>query len=87
MVFGHQPSNGMNVFLTAYVPTESFIPCKAEPDILIHPDAGNTCYKMVEVYVEDLAIGMKNPEAFQNILKAKYWFKLNDGSGPISFHL
>lgn len=41
---------------------------------------------MVAVYVDDLAIGMKNPEAFLQILIEKYKFKLK-GSGPIKFHL
>jgi hypothetical protein len=41
---------------------------------------------MVAVYVDDLAIGMKDPEAFLSILIDKYKFKLK-GSGPISFHL
>jgi hypothetical protein len=41
---------------------------------------------MIAVYVDDLAMGMEEPEAFREVLKMKYKFKLK-GSGPISFHL
>jgi hypothetical protein len=41
---------------------------------------------MVAVYVDDLALGMKDPEAFLSVLTTKYKFKLK-GSGPTSFHL
>jgi hypothetical protein len=41
---------------------------------------------MVAVYVDDLAIGMKDPEGFLKVLTNKYKFKLK-GSGPITFHL
>ena len=66
--------------------SEGFEPCKAEPDIWIRPSKDKSCYEMVAVYVDDLAIGMKDPEAFLSILIDKYKFKLK-GSGPISFHL
>ena len=65
---------------------EGFQPCKAEPDIWIRPSSDKSCYEMVAVYVDDLAIGMKDPEAFLSVLINKYKFKLK-GSGPISFHL
>lgn len=65
---------------------EGFQPCKAEPDLWIRPSHNRSCYEMVAVYVDDLAIGMKDPEAFLKILQAKYKFKLK-GSGPITFHL
>jgi hypothetical protein len=51
-----------------------------------HAKRNQTCYKMVAVYVDDLAIGMKDPEAFLSVLMTKYKFKLK-GLGPISFHL
>jgi hypothetical protein len=41
---------------------------------------------MLAVYVDDLAIGMKDPEVFLSVLTTKYKFKLK-GLGPISFHL
>ena len=61
-----------------------FFPCKAEPDIWMRKN-GDT-YEYVAVYVDDLAIGMKDPKAFITILEQKYKFKTK-GSGPISFHL
>jgi len=65
---------------------EGFMPCKAEPDIWIRPSEDKSCYEMIAVYVDDLAIGMKSPETFLTTLKEKYGFKLK-GSGPITFHL
>ena len=62
----------------------SFYPCKAEPDIWMRRN-GNV-YEYVAVYVDDLAIGMKNPKEFITILEQKYKFKTK-GSGPITFHL
>ena len=65
---------------------EGFAPCKTEPDVWIRPNKDRSCYEMVAVYVDDLAIGMEDPEVFLNVLMAKYKFKLK-GSGPIMFHL
>jgi Reverse transcriptase (RNA-dependent DNA polymerase) len=61
-----------------------FFPCKAEPDIWMRK-AGDV-YEYIAVYVDDLAIAMKNPQEFIDILEKKYKFKTK-GSGPISFHL
>jgi Reverse transcriptase (RNA-dependent DNA polymerase) len=38
------------------------------------------------VYVDDLAIAMKNPKELADILEKQLKFKLK-GTGPISFHL
>jgi hypothetical protein len=65
---------------------EGFQPFKAEPDIWIRSSSDQSCYEMIAVYVDDLALGMKNPEAFLKILGDKYKFKLK-GSGRIKFHL
>ena len=65
---------------------EGFSPCKTEPDVWIRPSKDQSCYEMVAVYVDDLAIGMKEPKVFLETLKSKYKFKLK-GSGPITFHL
>jgi Reverse transcriptase (RNA-dependent DNA polymerase) len=43
-------------------------------------------YEYVAVYVDDLAIAMKNPKEFVDILEKKHTFKTK-GTGPISFHL
>ena len=61
-----------------------FFPCKAEPDIWIRQN-GNL-YEYVAVYVDDLALAMKDPKEFTDLLATKYKFKLK-GTGPISFHL
>jgi hypothetical protein len=43
-------------------------------------------YEYVAVYVDDLAIAMKDPIEFVNILENVHQFKTN-GTGPVSFHL
>ena len=43
-------------------------------------------YEYVAVYVDDLAIAMKDCDAFISTLKDKYKFKLK-GTGTISYHL
>ena len=43
-------------------------------------------YEYLSVYVDDLAICMKDPKSFCNTLKQKYKLKLNQ-TGPISYHL
>jgi hypothetical protein len=61
-----------------------FFPCKAEPDIGMHKSE-NT-YEYIAVYVDDLAIAMKRPKAFVDVLEQTYKIKTN-GTGPITFHL
>jgi hypothetical protein len=61
-----------------------FSPCKAEPDIWMRQNGD--VYEYVAVYVDDLAIAMKNPQEFIDDLTTKFKFKLK-GTGPISFHL
>jgi hypothetical protein len=46
----------------------------------------NNQYKYIAVYVDDLAIAMKNPKEFTDVLENKHKFKLK-GTGPIAFHL
>ena len=43
-------------------------------------------YKYIAVYVDDLAIAMKDPNAFTEVLKSKYKFHMK-GTGPLEFHL
>ena len=63
-----------------------FTPCKAEPDIWLHRNEDNIC-EYVAVYVDNLAMVLKNPEAFlKQLQSAPHSFKLK-GSGPITFHL
>ena len=63
---------------------EGFTPSKAELDIWMR-DAGD-CYEYIATYVDDLALALKDPQAFVDILMNKYKFKLK-GTGEISFHL
>jgi hypothetical protein len=59
-------------------------PCKKEPDNWMRKS--ESTYENVTVYVDDLAIAMKNPTEFVDILEKKRKFKAK-GTGPISFHL
>ena len=61
-----------------------FFPCKAEPDIWMRRK--DNVYEYIAVYVDDLAIAMKDPKEFTDTLEKKHKFKLK-GTGPISFHL
>ena len=63
-----------------------FKPSKADPDVWMRPEPGGTCYEYIAVYVDDLAIAAKDPQAFCNELKKKYNFKL-EGVGPLEYHL
>ena len=63
-----------------------FLPCKAEPDIWMRPADDRSFYEYVAVYVDDLAIAMKNPESFTKQLEDVYKFKLK-GTGEITYHL
>ena len=61
-----------------------FFQCKIEPDIWMRPH-GNV-YEYIAVYVDDLALVMKNPKGFVALLEQKYKFKFK-GTGPIQYHL
>ena len=63
---------------------EGFHPCRAEPDIWLRKN-GST-YDYIAVYVDDLAIAMKDPQKIINTLEEKHKFNLK-GSGPLTFHL
>ena len=63
---------------------EGFQACRAEPDIWLRKN-GNI-YEYIAVYVGDLAIAMKDPAAFTEVLKMKHKFKMK-GTGPLKFHL
>jgi hypothetical protein len=43
-------------------------------------------YEYVGVYVDDMALGMRDPASFTSLVQKKYSFKLK-GTGPISYHL
>ena len=59
---------------------------KADPDVWMRPEPGGTCYEYIAVYVDDLAIAAKDPQAFCNELKKRYNLKLK-GVGPLEYHL
>ena len=63
-----------------------FKPSKADPDVWMRPEPGGTCYEYLAVYVDDLAIAAKDPQAFCNELKEKYNLKLK-GVGSLEYHL
>lgn len=65
---------------------EGFFPCKAEPDIWMRPTKDGSSYEYVGVYVDDLAMVMKDPKTFTDRLINIYKFKLK-GTGPLEFHL
>ena len=63
-----------------------FKPSKADPDVWMRPEPGGTCYEYIAVYVDDLAISAKDPQAFCNELKKRYNLKLK-GVGSLEYHL
>ena len=63
-----------------------FKPSKADPDVWMRPEPGGTCYEYIAVYVDDLAIAAKDPQAFCNELKKRHYLKLK-GVGPLEYHL
>ena len=61
-----------------------FTPCKADPDVWMKHCG--THYEYICVYVDDLAIAMKNPQEFINVLVNDCGYKLK-GVGPMEYHL
>ena len=62
-----------------------FSPCKAEPDIWMKRNGDH--WEYVAVYVDDMAIAMKDPDSLTQALSSSpYNFKLK-GTGPVTFHL
>ena len=64
----------------------SFKPSQVDPDVWTRPEPGGTCYEYIAVYVDDLAIAAKDPQAFCNELRKRYNLKLK-GAGPLEYHL
>ena len=63
-----------------------FKPSRADPDMWMKSSKDGSHYEYIAVYVDDLAIWMKDPNSFCDRLKEKYKLKLK-GVGPISYHL
>ena len=53
-----------------------FKPSKADPDIWMKSSKDGSHYEYIAVYVDDLAICMKDPKSFCDTLKEKYKLKL-----------
>ena len=49
----------------------SFKPSQVDHDVWTRPEPGGTCYEYLAVYVDDLAIAAKDPQAFYNELKKR----------------
>ena len=63
-----------------------FEPSKANTDVWIRPEPRGACYEYIAVYVDDIEIAAKGPQAFYHELKIKYNLKLK-GVGPLEYHL
>ena len=63
-----------------------FKPSKADPDIWMKSSKDASHYEYIAVYVDDLAICMKDPKSFCDTLKEKFKLKLKR-VGPINYHL
>ena len=63
-----------------------FKPSRADPDIWMKSSNVTSHYEYIAVYVDDLAICMKDPKTFCDTLKEKYKLKM-EGVGPIKYHL
>ena len=63
-----------------------FKPSRADPDTWMKYSKDGSHYEYIAVYVDDLAICMKDPKSFCDTLKEKFKLKLK-GIGPINYHL
>ena len=54
-----------------------FKPSKTDPDIWTKSSKDGSHYEYIAVYVDDLAICMKDPKSFCDTLKEKYKLKFN----------
>ena len=64
----------------------NFEPSNADPDIQMRSSKGGIHYEYIAIYVDDLAICMKDPQAFCDTLEKVYKLKLK-GIGSLSYHL
>ena len=61
-----------------------FVPSKADTDIWMRRNGD--IWEYIATYVDNLAIIMKDPKSFTDLLIDKYKYKLK-GVGPITYHL
>ena len=52
----------------------------------MRPEPGGTCYEYIAVYVDDLAIAAKDPQAFCNELR-RSTISSSRVFGPLEYHL
>ena len=84
-LYGHRSSGAhWHERLSDVLRKEDFTPCRAEPDTWMHKNGDQ--YEYVAVYVDDLAFAVKDPQAFVDVLKNNYNFKIKE-AGPLEFHL
>ena len=69
-----------------YLRELGFNTSKSEPDIWMRHNKEHDIYEYVAVYMDDLAIAMKDCDTFISILQDKYKFKLKV-TGSITYHL
>ena len=63
-----------------------FKPSRADPDTRMKYSKGSSHYEYIAVYVDDMAICMKDPKSFYDTLTEKYKLKLREVA-PINYHL
>ena len=63
-----------------------FKPSRAEPDTWMKYSKDGSHYEYIAIYADDLAICMKDPKSFCDILKEKYKLKLREVA-PINYHV
>ena len=63
-----------------------FKPSKADPDIWMRSSKHGAHYEYIAVYVDDLAICIRDPKALCDTLMEVYKLKLKD-MGPLIYHL
>jgi hypothetical protein len=61
-----------------------FLPSKADPDVWMIRNGD--VWEYVAVYVDDLCLALKKPEAFIKRLREEYKYKLK-GVSPLTYHL
>jgi hypothetical protein len=63
-----------------------YVPSRADSDVWMKKNEEFELWEYIAVYVDDLALSMKDPKAFNEKLTEKYKLKLK-GVGPIHYHL
>ena len=59
---------------------------KVDPDLWMRQADDNSCYEYISVYIDGLAISVKDPKEITDDVQSKHHFKLK-GTGPLAHHL